>query len=111
MDDTIDDASELGVDQIASSPTLSAWVIVGHSSGGFSSNAQFTHSGSTHLLPESNVHDTVMELITSPSSTQVIPSCSHPGNYQSVAFTKGFHLSCIIIFILANSIIYIFSSS
>ncbi|KAL0920019.1 hypothetical protein M5K25_009120 [Dendrobium thyrsiflorum] len=72
VDAITDVASRLGVEQIASSPTLSdsTWLVISDSLGELSPDAECTHSGSTQLLLGSDVGDTTTELVTHPSLTQ-----------------------------------------
>lgn len=108
VDAVTDVASRLGVEQIASSPTLSdsTWLVVSDSLGELSPDAECTRSGSTQLLLESDVGDTTTELVTHHSLTQVVLGCSsggsspgvtsHLSDYRSTAFAEGFHFSGII---------------
>ncbi|KAL0911943.1 hypothetical protein M5K25_017881 [Dendrobium thyrsiflorum] len=105
VDAITDVASRLGVEQIASSPTLSdsTWLVVSDSLGELSPDADCTHSGSTQLLLESDVGDTMTELVTHPSLTQMVSGASsggsspgvtsHLSDYRYRAFAEGFHFS------------------
>ncbi|KAL0906772.1 hypothetical protein M5K25_025293 [Dendrobium thyrsiflorum] len=105
IDAATDVTSRLGVEQIASSPTLSdsTWLVVSDSLGELSPDAECTHSGSTQLLLGSDVGDTTTELVTHPSLTQVVSGASsggsspgvtfHLSDYRSRAFAEGFHFS------------------
>ncbi|KAL0915257.1 hypothetical protein M5K25_015660 [Dendrobium thyrsiflorum] len=105
IDAATDVTSRLGVEQIASSPTLSdsTWLVISDSLGELSPDAECTHSGSTQLLLESDVGDTMTELVTHPSLTQVVSGASsggsspgvtsHLSDYRSRAFAEGFHSS------------------
>ncbi|KAL0919312.1 hypothetical protein M5K25_011398 [Dendrobium thyrsiflorum] len=106
VDAITDVASRLGVEQIASSPTLSdsTWLVVSDSLGELSPDAECTHSGSTQLLLGSDVGDTTTELVTHPSLTQVVSGASSGGSSSGVtshlsdyrsrrAFAEDFHFS------------------